>query len=186
MKEEIWKAVDGYEGLYEVSNFGRVKGVDRVIINSDGVKRLWKGRVLRPAKGSNGYFFCNLCKNGKTENKCIHRLVAETFIPNPSNLPQVNHKDENKENNCVDNLEWCDSKYNNNYGSRNKRDAEKKLNSPKLSKPVLQIDNEKGVIISEYPSTMEAERQLNIYSSAISKCCRGERKTAYGYKWRYK
>ena len=107
--EEIWKAVEGYEDYYEVSNFGNVRSVDRVTNYTNGEKHLWKGRILKPAKCGNGYFSCVLWKNGQKKTVLIHRLVAEAFIHNQNNLPQVNHKDENKENNHVENLEWCDS-----------------------------------------------------------------------------
>lgn len=190
--EEIWKPIKDYEGLYEVSNYGNVRSVDRVVICSDGRKCLWKGRILKPAKCGNGYFFCVLCKNGKTENALIHRLVAEAFIPNPDNLPFINHKDEIKTNNRVflkkdgsvdldkSNLEWCTRSYNVNYGTAIQRRL------IKLSKPVLQLDTNTGHVVSEYPSTAEAARQLNIHQGNISNCCIGKQKTAYGYKWRYR
>lgn len=131
-------------------------------------------------KGANGYLFRILCKNGKTENALIHRLVAEAFIQNLNNLPEVNHKDENKANNCVENLEWCSRLYNMRYGTATQRRVKK------LSKPVLQLDTNTGQVISEYQSTAEAARQLNIHQGNISNCCIGKQKTAYGYKWRYK
>ena len=111
MNTEIWKDIEGYEGYYQVSNFGNVRSVDRVIEYSDGVKRLRKGRILKPYKNRDGYLTCDLRKNSKHKISKIHRLVSEAFIPNPSNLPEVNHKDEDKTNNCVDNLEWCTRSY---------------------------------------------------------------------------
>ena len=197
MKKEIWSPVKNYEGYYQVSSYGRVRSADRVIIDSDGVKRLLKGKILKPAKNNNGYFLCGLCKNGQMKYVLIHRLVAEAFIPNPSNLPEVNHKDENKTNNSVflkkdgsvdlgkSNLEWCTRSYNINYGTRNKQVAEKRLNSPKFSKPVLQIDINTGRVISEYPSVMEAARKLNINNGGISMCCLRKRKTYKRFKWKY-
>lgn len=108
---EIWKDCKGYEGLYQVSNLGRV----------------WNIKLQRYLKGSydkDGYIRVNLtAKNGKVKTERVHRLVALVFLDNPNNYPQVNHKDENKGNNCVDNLEWCDAKYNINYGTRNDRMA---------------------------------------------------------------
>lgn len=196
--EEIWKSVKGYEGWYEVSSYGRVRSVDRVIIHSDGRKRLFKGRIMKLAKNTGGYLFCDLRKNSKHKTLKVHRLVAEAFLPNPDNLPVINHKDENKTNNRVflnkddsvdldkSNLEWCTCQYNLTYGTRIQRGAEKKLNSPKLSKPVLQIDLKTNQIIAEYPSVAEAGRQLNIDNGSISKCCNGEQKTAGGYKWKFK
>lgn len=176
MKEEIWKDIEGYDGLYQVSSYGRVRSLDRITNYANGEKHLWKGRILKPAKNRDGYLTCVLYKNGKTENKNLHRLVAQAFILNPDNLPQVNHKDENPSNNHVENLEWCTQAYNNCYGTRLK----------KLSMSVLQIDINTGRVISDYPSTMEAERQLNISNSNISACCNGKRKTAGGFKWCYK
>lgn len=197
MNTEIWKPIKGYEGWYEVSSYGRVRSLDRMETLSDGRKRLRKGRILKSSKSNCGYLRIVLSKSNEKKYALIHRLVAQAFIQNTDNLPQVNHKDEDKTNNCVflkkdgsvdldkSNLEWCDAKYNMNYGTARQRWAEKKLNSPKLSKPVLQIDLGTNKIISKYPSTAEADRQLNINQGGISNCCRGKCKTAYGYKWKY-
>lgn len=186
MKKEIWRPVKGYETYYEVSNFGNVRSVDRVVIRFNGRKCLCKGRILKPKKNNNEYLTCYLWKNSKYKFFTVHRLVAEAFLPNPDNLPQVNHKDENKANNCVDNLEWCTRLYNMRYGTCIQRGAEKRLNSPKLSKSVFQIDLETNQIIAEYPSAIEAARQLNIYQGGISNCCLHRCKTYKGFKWLYK
>lgn len=113
---EEWRPVEGYEGLYEVSNTGRVRSFDRYVKGKS--YRLHKGKVLSPGKNSRGYLSAVLSYNGKHKSITVHRLVAQAFLPNPDNLPEINHKDEDKTNNSVDNLEWCDHKYNNNYGSR--------------------------------------------------------------------
>ena len=110
---EEWRPVVGYEGLYEVSNTGRVRSVDRYVKTCYGSYRLHKGKVLSPGIRPDGYLVVSL----QYRMFRVHRLVSEAFLPNPDNLPQVNHKDEDKSNNRVDNLEWCDSKYNNNYGT---------------------------------------------------------------------
>ena len=115
---EEWRPVVGYEGLYEVSNTGQIRSFDRYVKYSNGRIHLHKGKVLSPIKDKDGYLQVNLCYNGKIHQIKVHRIVAQAFIPNPNNLPQVNHKDEDKTNNSVDNLEWCTVKYNNNYGSR--------------------------------------------------------------------
>ena len=120
---EIWKDIVGYEGLYQVSNLGNVKRLK-------GYKGRGKGyiveeHIIQPSINSRGYQNVILCKNGKTKTFTMHRLVAIAFLYNSEKLPQVNNKDENKLNNCVDNLEWCDSKYNNNYGTRNKKCSDK-------------------------------------------------------------
>ena len=121
MTEEIWRPVVGYEGLYEVSNTGRVRSLDRYVKCDYERYRLHKGKILSPGKDKDGYLFVVLSCNGKHKTITVHRMVAEAFIPNPYNLPQVNHRNEDKTNNRVDNLEWCNAKYNSNYGSRKDR-----------------------------------------------------------------
>lgn len=171
----MWKNIKGYEGLYQISDEGEVRSLN---YNKTG-----KAQLLKPADSGKGYLFVGLCKNGKRKKFKVHRLVAMAFIPNPSNLPYINHKDENKENNCVSNLEWCDRKYNNNYGTRNQRIAEKTTNG-KLSKPVRQYDL-KGNFIQEFPSTHEVERKFGYNNGNISATCNGNQKTAYGYRWKW-
>ena len=174
---EIWKPIKGYEGLYEVSNFGRIRSLDRWCSHRRG-KQLKKGKILKLLKDTSGYLFVRLCKNNKVKTYLVHRLVAEAFIDNPNNLPQINHKDECKTNNIVSNLEWCDRKYNINYGTRTEKC------SKKLSKPVLQYDLE-GNFIKEWESTHECER--NGYNHGnVAACCRGKLKTYRGFLWEYK
>ena len=127
----------------------------------------------------NGYESVLLCANNSPKFYYIHRLVATAFIPNPDNLSQVNHKDENKANNCISNLEWCTQKYNLNYGTGNKRRARSK------SKKVLQFKTD-GTFVKEWESTMDAQRNLGFDHANISKCCRNIRKSAYGFLWKYK
>ena len=114
MNEEIWRPVVGYEGLYEVSNTGRVRSLDKY----DSMNRFLRGRILRLFTDGLGYLRAQLYSNSKRKSFLVHRLVAQAFILNPDNLPQVNHRDENPSNDNVDNLEWCDGKYNVNYGTR--------------------------------------------------------------------
>ena len=118
---EEWRTIEGYEGLYEVSNLGRVRSLDMYVKGRYGNYRLHKGKVLSPAKDKNGYLKVNLCYNGKDKIIRVHRLVAGAFVSNPDNLPEVNHKDEDKTNNNVENLEWCNRKDNINYGTRTER-----------------------------------------------------------------
>lgn len=171
---EEWKDIKGYEGLYQVSNYGRIKSLDR--IDAKGNRRKSALRIQGITKC--GYYTVRLCKNGKLKNYLVHRLVAEAFIPNPYNLPCVNHKDENKQNNNVDNLEWCTKEYNNNYGTKIERQIEKS------SKTVFQYSLN-GELINEFTSTQDVERKLGYCQPGISRCCNGKYKTAYGYKWSY-
>lgn len=120
MTEEIWRPVVGYEGLYEVSSYGRVRSLDRY----DSRNRFRKGRILKLSDNGRGYLIVGLHSNNKVKNFLVHRLVAEAFLPNPENLTEVNHKDEDKSNNCVDNLEWCNRNYNINYGTAKIRGRE--------------------------------------------------------------
>ena len=125
--KEIWKDIKGYENLYQVSNLGNVRVLDRHVNSgikyNNKVKR--KGQILKQFLKKNGYLQVVLSNNNTRKYIAVHRLVAETFLQNTHNLPQVNHKDENKLNNCVDNLEWCTAKYNCNYGTRTKRISKK-------------------------------------------------------------
>ena len=165
---EHWKEIAGYEGLYEVSDIGRVKS-------------LWHGKekILKPLNNTRGYLQVMLCKDGHTKRLLVHRLVADAFIQNPNNLGTVNHKDEVKTNNTVSNLEWMSRKDNNNYGNRNKRVSEA------LSKPVQMFDKSTGELLSTFPSTKEAERVTGINQGSISHCCNGKLKSAGGYIWKY-
>lgn len=117
MPKRIWKDIPSYEGLYQVSNDGKVRSLDRI----DTLGRKRKGRILKQAFDKKKYKYVSLCKDNKSKALKVHRLVAMTFIPNPNNYPIINHKDENPSNNHVSNLEWCTYKYNSNYGTRNER-----------------------------------------------------------------
>lgn len=128
-ENEVWKDIIGYEGVYQVSNLGNVKSLERKRFNGRVLVNK-KSQIMKQYILKNGYCSTRLYKDGKSKNHLIHRLVAIAFIPNPQNLPQVNHKDENKGNNCVDNLEWCDRVYNNNYGTAQQRHSESKRKNP--------------------------------------------------------
>ncbi len=151
----VWKDIEGYEGLYQVSIFGEVRNTN--------------GKTRKSVLGGHGYLQIMLSKCGETKTFLIHRLVAQAFIPNPDGLPEVNHKDENRQNNSVANLEWCTSQYNMDYSR---------------SKCVHQYDK-RGNYIGSWKSTKEAERNLHISAGNISNCCTGRYKTAGGYVWRY-
>ena len=161
----------GYEGLYQVSNLGRVKSLNYNHTKTE--------RVMKPGVTDLGYCFVELCKNGVNKTIGIHRLVGMAFIPNPMNLPIINHKDCNPLNNVVYNLEWCSYLYNNNYA-----DHAAKISTAKC-KPVLQYDRE-GNFIKEYPSIKAVGELYGYNVNNISSVCRGERQTAHNYVWRFK
>ena len=168
LPNEIWKDIKGYEGLYQVSNYGRVKSFTRNTIRT---------HILKCNVKKNGYIYITLYNNGYKYYR-LHRLVAETFIPNPNNYPCINHKDENKQNNKIDNLEWCTWKYNANYGTRNQRVINKHI------KKVCQYDlNENCIKIWDSLSSIGEE--LGYCISHISQCCNGKRYTAHKYIWKY-
>ena len=182
-KEEIWKPVKGYEGFYEVSNLGRIRSLDRTVNCVHNSVAIKKGKILKLSTIPKGYLCAHFSKYGKSKSIEIQRVVALAFIPNPNNLPCVNHKDEDKTNNKVDNLEWCTYKYNNTYGTRLEKSAKKHING-KNAKTVYQYSLDEK-FLNEYPSCAELKRLYNYDASKISECCRGLRKTAYGYKWKY-
>lgn len=173
MNKEIWKDIKGYEGLYQISNFGRVKSLPKMAGKSPRKEQILKNNLDRY-----GYYFVALSKYGVRNNKLIHRLVAEAFINNPNNYLQINHKDENKLNNCVNNLEWCTTKYNINYGNRTKKVIKK------LSKKVSQY-NSNGKYIKTYNSISEASRKCNISQGSICSCCKNKLKQSHGFIWKY-
>lgn len=154
------KDIKGYEGQYAITEEGQVWSYKRKIF-------------LKPCL-TRGYLWVGLCKNGITKKFKIHRLVAEAFIPNPENKPEVNHKDENKQNNCVSNLEWMTTKENINYGTRNKRVAVKN------SKPVLCVELNKI-----FESQTVAAQELNLHRESINACCNGKAKTTGGYHFTF-
>ena len=190
--EEIWKDIKDYEGYYQVSNLGRVRSLDRVSRNKQGLMNI-RGRLLQSRMNKYGYITLKLTLHQKSKNVLVHRLMAEAFLPNPNNLPCVNHKSECKTENFVwvnpdgsvdpdkSNLEWCTHQYNIRYGTAIERGKKKK------SKPVLQFTKE-GVFVNEYPSTIEASRQTGIVYSSITSAAHKVRgyKSAGGFIWRYK
>lgn len=182
---EIWKKIDNFDN-YEISSLGRVKTADKIIVRTNGRPMPFPGRILKPYKDSKGYLHISIYNDAHIKHKFqIHRLVAKYFIPNPNNLPQVNHKDENKSNNCVDNLEWCTNNYNTNYGNRNYNLSRSFKNNSKTSKIILQYDKDKN-LLKEWPSINEIRRSLNYGTAGIWKCCQGKQNYAYNYIWRYK
>ena len=178
VKEE-WRDIKGFEGKYQVSNLGRVQN-----IKFKGHSRSQKqDRILSPKTNRGGYLCVHLSDGKKDYHPTIHQLVARAFIENPTGLRQVNHKDENKKNNEVSNLEWCTALYNTRYGTASQRAHENK----KI--PILQIEKDSGMVIKEHKSATDASvtafGDLE-HKKAISSCARGERHTAYGFIWKYK
>lgn len=184
---EIWKDIKGYEGEYQVSNLGNVKSLERYMTkpNRWGGQTVYFHKEKQISKNlCKGYYKVHLYKDTEREIKSVHRLVAEAFLPNPNNLAQVNHKDENKLNNNVDNLEWCTHEYNMAYGTGRIRAGQKHINLKALSKPVMQYTKD-GKLVNTYPSIAEAGRQLGVCSRSIGQVANARKGTAYGYQWRF-
>lgn len=171
---EIWKNIKGYEGLYQVSDQGRVKSLER----KDRLGRTIKERILKPAPSAQGYPIVCLYVGRKRKTLKVHRLVCEAFHENPDNKPCVNHIDENKTNNCASNLEWCTYAENTNHGTRNARSAETKSN------PVGQYTLD-GELIKVWASPREAGRRAGFDNSTIYNVANGKRKTHKGFVWKY-
>ena len=191
---EIWRTAvyDGeiYEGLYQVSNLGRFKNLN--------YRNTGKAELLNPGTNKDGYLQVCLSKNGEYKMCLVHRLIAETFLPNPDNLPQVNHKIDTKEGKKINmvifnedgtvnkertTIEWVTSKENNDYGTRNERVAKANTNGIR-SKPVLQLSLS-GDLIREWPSVGECGRN-GFNKGAVAACCRGEKPQYKGFRWEYK
>jgi hypothetical protein len=188
---EEWKDIEGYENLYQVSNMGRVKSL------GNGKSNKSKLKIMKTTLNHKGYPMIGLMNNGVKRTFSVHRLVAKAFIPNPDNLPQVNHIDEVKTNNCVENLEWCTNEYNHNYGTRIERVRQKQIGNPNLktclgkfgkdnptSKPIIQFTMD-GELVRMWFAARDAEREEGYNSRSISACCSGKRHTHKGSHWEY-
>ena len=171
---EVWKAIQGYEGLYEVSNWGRVKSVERVIARSNGTLLTVKERIMKPQNNGSGHLILMFWKNGKCEHFQVHILVATAFIPNPYNYAIVHHKDYNPRNNRVENLEWI---------SKEEHDAIH--GNIKTPKRVDQIDKVTGEVLHQWERVMDVVRNFKYKATNISYCALGKRKLAYDYVWKY-
>ena len=170
---EIWKDIDGFNGVYQVSNLGRVKSVERIRKGKSGSNVYVPEKILKCKNDKDGYKECALCVGTHKKQKSyrVHRLVAEAFLPNPNNYLIINHINEIKDDNRVENLEWCTNEYNCRYS---------------LAKPIIQfsINND---FIQKWDCIADIKNNLNIDGSTISKCCKNtpHHKTAKGFKWGY-
>ena len=191
--KEIWKNIKNYEGLYQVSNFGNVRSLDRSV--NCGIKNnnivIKKGKLLKQNLNIHNYLQVHLSKNNKSKMVTVHRLVAETFIPNIENKSQINHIDGNKQNNRVDNLEWCTAKENILHSW--KTGLSKSYKHPKgvltnysksLCKKVNQYDLNNN-FIATYSSLSDASRNTPCLVSDICACCKGKQKTSHNFIWKY-
>lgn len=173
-EKEVWKDVVGYEGLYEISSFGRLKRLKRTTLGKDGVEYNYPELMIKGDYDKDGYIRTTMSKNKKKKTKKIHRLVAEAFIPNPNNYPEVNHLDETKDNNHVNNLEWITTKGNANYGTRNKRIAKHPNQLAKINnwKRPVRITNLKNGKVKIYESATKAGKELDFCQTLVSRACR--------------
>ena len=197
VNEEIWKPIKEYETLYEISNFGNVRSLSKLV----NVSNQYNAKSTRIVEGKNlkliyngMYYVVGLSKNSKVKQFFVHRLVAENFIVNSNNYPCVNHINGNKKDNRVENLEWCTKKYNTMIawkdglikmpkGKENKMFGRYGVNANK-SKPVYQFDLDMN-FIKKWNSQKDIERELGYKQSCISICALGKSKSSYGYIWRF-
>ena len=178
MKNEEWRDVKGYEGLYQVSSEGRVKSLERKIPHWRGGERTVKERILKPSDDCRGYLRVDLRDGSKQKHFKVHRLVCEAFHENPDNKPQVNHINEIKTDNRASNLEWATARENSNFGTRNERLGKAQ------SKSVGQYTRD-GELVKIWPSTIEVQRQTGFSNGNISLAANGKYKQAYGFRWKY-
>ncbi|QBX24934.1 HNH homing endonuclease [Streptococcus phage Javan220] len=181
--EEEWRDIKDYEGIYQVSNYGRVRSCTRIITYKNGSKHHKQGKILTLVPNSDGYMLVGLNVLNKQKTRLVHRLVAETFLEKIKGKNEINHIDENKKNNSVSNLEWVNRKENCNHGTRNKRISERN----RAAHPGKQIAQYTiaGELVATYPKIKEAARCLGVNCISISCALNGKNKTAYGYVWKF-
>ena len=182
MKNEEWRDVKGYEGLYQVSSMGRVKSLERKLPHWRGGERTVKERILKPVMDKGGYLRVGLCDGEKRKTFKVHRLVCEAYHENPDNKPQVNHINEIKTDNRACNLEWATARENSNFGTRNERIGKKSAITK--SKPICQYTLDEK-IVKTWASLTEVKRKTGFSQGNISEVANGNRKTAYGFIWKY-
>ena len=190
--KEIWKDIEGYNGLYQVSSLGRVKSLERTFYSGKNflIKKTHPERIMKLSFYNTGYVYVGLSKDGFVRKFKIHRLVATAFIPNPENKPCVDHLNAVRDDNRVENLHWVDASENMNNSHTLKAISITKLgnlNPMKLKqRPVLQIDPKTNEVVAEFIGCKEAARALGINSGNLSRCCRNPRYTYKGFIFRYK
>lgn len=184
---EVWKDIIGYEDTHQVSNYGRVRTKDRIVKYTNGKVYCYRSKILRVRVNKSGYcvvFLSNKRYLKSESSKRLHQVVLSAFVSKPKNCNQINHKDENKQNNVLSNLEWCDAKYNVNYGTRAERFRQKVINDPRRSKKVRQISIS-GELVRIFPSLNQISREYGYKPVHIREVCTGKLKSAYGYRWEW-
>ena len=190
---EIWKDVIGYDNVYQISNLGRVRSLNRTDVDCHGRMQKRKGKLIKPTENSNGYLRVYLAYRGKKEKRFIHRMVAEAFVPNsdPDINDIVNHMDCNPKNNKYDNLEWTTRKGNIQYAvlkgrmKRNKKWIERLyISLDSVAKPIEMIDIVSGNVIKRYRHLNDCSKD-GFCPSSVCKCCKNQQKQHKGYAWRY-
>ena len=182
MTKEVWRDITGYEGYYQVSSEGRVKSLERTFIDKIGRERYVKECILKPGMDKGGYLRVGLCDGEKRKTFKVHRLVCEAFHENPDYKPQVNHINEIKTDNRASNLEWATARENSNFGTRNERIGKKSAITK--SKPICQYTLDEK-IVKTWASLTEVKRETGFSQGNISEVANGNRKTAYGFIWKY-
>lgn len=185
--DEMWRDIKGYEGLYQASTLGEIRRIESVVVDKNKKRiRTFKNKKIKQILRKDGYYFVNLSKNGKSKTAKVHRLVAETFLKKEGDYNIINHKDGNKTNNNVTNLEWCTCSHNTReayrLGLREPNILKGALNG--RAKPILQYDTSKN-FIKKWSCIKEASKELKIKDSNISLVCKGKRNKAGGYVWKY-
>ena len=179
LEKEIWKDIPNYEGIYQASNLGRIKSLERFRKGANGSLVTVKEKILKPQISNKGYYLIGLRKQSIVKRYLVHRLVYEAFNGQIPEGLQVNHINEIKIDNRLSNLNLMTAKENSNWGTGIERQAKK------LSKVVLQFTLDE-ILVKEYASAMQVERETGFNNGNIVKCCNGKQKTAYGFKWKYK
>lgn len=178
---EEWRDIRDYEGIYQISNFGRLRSLDREICITEKSGRAYKylkrGRIISPGI-CRGYLNTTLCNGDMRKTQYVHRLVASAFLPNPENLPEINHKDRNPLNNRVENLEWCSRYYNTHYDGAIERQH------ATIRKKVRQRTLD-GKIVAEFPSVCDASKQTGVHKSLIAKVANGMFKQGKSFIWEF-